>query len=137
MLCLLTVCGLVTLCACSPQMPTISTDPLSDTPTTEAVYTPTLPAPGTRLTLSALLSEMGATMHWSAVKNYEHTRQDAVSATFPVSDADGNECTLVVTFDEAADLLTKAELSYENTTVDILTDDAMVIRKILLAMDEG
>lgn len=132
----LTALMLVTLCACGPQMPSISTDPVSGNPTI-SVGKPTPPAPGTRLTLADLMGEMGATMHWSAMKNYEHTQQDAVSAIFPVSDSQGNECTLVVTFDEAADKLVTAQLSYGDVSIDILTDDTMVIRKIMLAMDEG
>lgn len=131
------VCLLLTLCACGPQMPHISTDPVSaDTPPT-SVGKPSAPAPGTRLTLSDVMGEMGATMRWSAMSNYEHTRLDAVSAVFPVSDAEGNECTLTVTLDEAADTLTSAQLSYGDVSINILTDDTMVIREIMKAMDEG
>lgn len=134
---LVAACLLALLCACSPPMPTISTEPLSSGDGDAAVYTPTLPAPGTPMQLSDLVGEMGAVMHWSAMKNYEHTRQDVLTALFPVSDGEGHECTLTVTFDEAADVLTQATLSYADVSINILTDDTMVIRQIMVAMDEG
>lgn len=128
---LLMLCVLCTvLTACGEPTVTLGGDTPSE-PTT-----PTVAVPAGQMTVSALMGRMGTTMTWSSIASYTHTEVDATHATFRVADTYGKECTLTVTYDEATDTVTEATLSYGETTVNVMTDDTLVMRTIMLAMNE-
>ncbi len=125
----------VTMCACY-QPPTVTVTDPENTPTTEMTAKPTLPAKDGQLTLSLLLGVMKSDMKWSDISAYTHTATDDTHATFTVADNYGKECTLAVTFDAAADTISEATLSYGEESVSVLTDNTLVIRTIMIAMNK-
>lgn len=112
-----------------------STDVVVTTPTDTA--TPTEPVPLGQMTLADLTRLMKPTMAWSAIKMYDHTAVDATHAVFEVSDGNGNLCTLNVTFDEATDTISQADISYGDLTLNALTDSTAVIRDIMVAIRQA
>ena len=108
----------------------------NNTPTTEHDPIPTLPAKEGQMTLSLLLGVMKADMKWSQISSYNHTDVDDTHATFDVADNYGKECTLSVTYDPATDAISEAVLSYKDTSVNVLSDNTLVIRTIMIAMGE-
>ncbi len=104
---------------------------------TENEPTPTIPAKEGQLTLSLLLGLMKPDMKWSQLSPYTHSNVDDTHATFAVADNYGKECTLAVTYDAAADVISEANLSYGDASVSVLTDNTLVIRTIMLAMNEN
>ena len=108
----------------------------TDTTTTEQESKPTIPAKEGQLTLSLLLGLMKPEMKWSVLSPYTHSNTDDTHATFAVADNYGKECTLTVTYDEAADTISQADLSYGDASVSVLTDNTLVIRTIMLAMNK-
>ncbi len=107
----------------------------TDSTTAQNEPTPTVPAKEGQLTLSLLLGLMRPEMKWSQLSPYLHSNTDDTHATFAVADNYGKECTLTVTYDEAADTISQADLSYGDKTVSVLTDNTLVIRTIMLAMN--
>lgn len=124
-----------TMTACYQTPTVVITDPQTATTTTEATRQ-TMPAKEGQLTLSLLLGLMNANMKWSQLSPYTHTLTDDTHTVFAVTDNYGKECTLAVTMDTAADTIAEASLSYGDTTVDVLTDNTLVIRTIMLAMNK-
>ena len=108
----------------------------TDTTTTTHEPKPTVPAKEGQLTLSLLLGLMKPDMKWSQLKPFTHSNTDDTHATFTVADNYGKECTLTVTYDEAADTISQADLSYDDASVSVLTDNTLVIRTIMLAMNK-
>ena len=108
----------------------------TDTTTTTHEPKPTVPAKEGQLTLSLLLGLMKPDMKWSQLKPFTHSNTDDTHATFTVADNYGKECTLTVTYDEAADTVSQADLSYGDASVSVLTDNTLVIRTIMLAMNK-
>ena len=125
----------LTMSACYQPPGGVIDDP-NATATTKDEPTPTLPAKDGQLTLSLLLGVMKADMKWSQLSPYTHTDVDDTHATFAVADNYGKECTLSVTYDAAADTVSEATLSYKDTSVSVLTDNTLVIRTIMLAMNQ-
>ena len=113
----------------SPE--TVTTAPSETVPTT-----PTVPVPKGQLSLSLLMGVMAEDMAWSEISVYDHTDVDDTHAAFAVADGYGKECTLNVTYDAAADTVSEATLSYNDTSVNVLSDDTLVIRTIMIAMNE-
>ena len=138
---ILTVTAIVfTMSACYQPPGGVIVNP-DDTPSGETQPTkeepiPTLPAEEGQLTLSLLLGIMKAKMTWSQLASYNHSKVDDTHATFIVADNYGKECTLNVTYDTATDAISEAVLSYKDVSVDVLTDNTLVIRSIMLAMNE-
>lgn len=135
MLTVLAIAFVMTACYQPPGA--VITDPNSPSQNTTEAPTPTFPAKDGQLTLSLLLGIMKSDMQWSRISPYTHTLNDDTHATFAVADNYGKECTLSVTFDAAADKVTEATLSYKDVSVDVLTDNTLVIRTIMVAMNEG
>ncbi len=108
----------------------------TDTTTTTHEPKPTIPAKEGQLTLSLLLGLMKPDMKWSQLKPFTHSNTDDTHATFTVADNYGKECTLTVTYDESADTVSQADLSYGDASVSVLTDNTLVIRTIMLAMNK-
>ena len=108
----------------------------TDSTTTRHEATPTVPAKDGQLTLSLLLGLMKPEMTWSQLSPYTHSNVDDTHATFAVADNYGKECTLTVTYDAAADTVSQADLSYGDASVSVLTDNTLVIRTIMLAMNK-
>ncbi len=125
-----------TMSACYQPPGAVITDQNPSSQTTKETSKPTFPAKDGQLTLSLLLGFMKADMKWSRISPYTHTLVDDTHATFAVADNYGKECTLAVTFDADADKITEATLSYKETSVDVLTDNTLVIRSIMVAMNE-
>ena len=108
-----------------------------DSTETEETSAPTFPAKEGQMTLSILMSVMGETMKWSKISTYTHDVADDGKAVFAVADNYGKECTLTVAYDESADNVTEAVLSYGDQSVSVLSDNTLVIRTIMIAMNEG
>lgn len=98
------------------------------TATTQKVYT--------QMTLSDLLGYMDTQMKWSTIEPHPHTDVDASHATFAVLNDNGKEAILSVTYDAATDVVSEAVLSYGDVTVNMLSDNTIEMRKILLAMKD-
>jgi len=128
---------MLTMAACYQPPGAVITPGDDTTATTKDAPIPTLPAKDGQLTLSLLLGVMKADMKWSQISAFDHTDVDASHATFAVADNYGKECTLDVTYDSATDVISQATLSYKEQSVDVLTDNTLVIRTIMLAMNEG
>lgn len=129
---------IVTMSACYHPPTAVITDPQS-TPTTQSTgptATPTLPPKDGQLTLSLLIGVMSSNMKWSQLSSYTHTDVDDTHATFTVADNYGKECTLNVTYDAQSDAISEATLVYGSVSVDVLSDNTLVIRDIMLAMNE-
>ncbi len=139
---LLTLCALalsMTACFTAPDVveptddTTASTDaPVEDTP---EETTPTVAVPKGQLSLSLLMGVMSKDMTWSELSVFDHTVTDDTHAVFEVADGFGKTCQLTATFDAAADTVSEATLSYNGTSVNVLTDDTLVIRTIMIAMN--
>lgn len=125
----------VTMCACY-QTPGATITDASSTTTTESKTVPTFPAAEGQLTLALLMGIMRSDMKWSQIGSYTHTDVDDSHATFAVADNYGKECLLSVTYDAATDVISEATLSYEDVSVDVLSDNTLVIRTIMVAMNE-
>lgn len=136
----LTLALMFSLCACfeTPDV-IISEQPDSsdngETVTTHQTKT-TFPAKEGQLTLSLLMSIMSSNMKWSDVSSFVHTDVDDTHASFAVADNYGKECTLDVVYDAQADTVSDAVLSYGDASVSVLSDNTLVIRTIMLAMNE-
>lgn len=125
------VIALCTLAACGDD-----TDVVINSPDTAATTT-TAPVPLGPMTLENLTREMAPDMTWSAIKMYDHTVVDSNHARFEVRDDNDNVCTLDVTFDEAADTVSQADLTYGELTVSVLTDSTAPIRDIMVAIRQA
>lgn len=122
-----TVAGMVLLSGCN-DTPAVIT-PSDSTPTK-----PTVAVPKTQLTLSDLMAINDPNLTWSRLSVFEHTVGDDGTATFKVSDTYGGEATLAVEFDAEKDVVTKADLMYEDLTASILTEDNFALMPIMQAM---
>lgn len=105
-------------------------------PTSTASTKPTVAVEQGTLTLSTLMGMMRETMKWSDFSNYTHTDVDDSHARFIVADSYGKECILSVTYDAEANTVSTADLSYGDTTVSVLSNNTLVIRTIMLAMNK-
>lgn len=123
---------LCSLAGCGDQSDAVITAP--DEPTTTA---PTQPVPLGPMTLEDLTRIMSPAMTWSEIMMYDHTAVDDTHATFEVSDQSGNKCTLAVTYDAIADIVTVADLSYGELTYSVLTDSTAPIRDIMVAIRQA
>lgn len=92
------------------------------------------PVPKGQMTLFDLMMIMSETMAWSDIRDYDHTLVTDTNAVFEVSDEKGNLCTLDVTFDAAADTISKADLTYGDLTLSALTESTSVVRDIMVAI---
>ena len=131
-------CLSMTACFTAPNV-VVPDTPATEatTETTEPIVTKaTVPVPEGQLSLSLIMGIMSADMKWSELSGFEHTATDGTHATFTVADGYGKSCELAVTFDEATDTVSAAKLSYGNTAVNILCDDTIVIRDIMIAMNK-
>ena len=124
--------ALCSLAGCSDNTDAVITTP-SDTVATE----PTAPVPLGPMTLEDLTRIMSPAMTWSDIMMYDHTAVDDTHATFEVSDQSGNKCTLAVTYDAVADIVTVADLSYGDLTFSVLTDSTAPIRDIMVAIRQA
>ena len=79
---------------------------------------------------------MSSHMKWSELSIYTFSAVDDTHASFAVADNYGKECTLNVTYDANADTVSEATLSYGDASVNVLSDNTLVIRTIMLAMNE-
>ena len=113
-----------------------NSDAVISTPT-DAVTEPTAPVPLGPMTLEDLTRIMSPNMTWSDIMMYDYTAVDDTHATFEVSDANGNVCTLAVTYDAVADVVTVADLSYGELTYSVLTDSTAPIRDIMVAIRQA
>ncbi len=132
----------VSLTSCFNEAPTaIITDEQNqpqtpDTPATSATTRPTVAVPEEQLTLNDLMGVMSESMKWSDISGFEHTLTDDTHATFVVADGYGKTCTLNAVFDAASDTLSQAELIHGDTVVNVLTNNTLSIRHIMVALDE-
>ena len=126
----------LTMSACYQPPGGVIDDPDTTATTAKDEPTPTLPAKDGQLTLSLLLGIIKSDIKWSQLSPYTHTDTDDAHATFAVADNYGKECTLSVTYDAATDAVSEAVLSYKDTSVSVLTDNTLVIRTIMLAMNQ-
>lgn len=133
---MLCIAALAVLCLCAAacrETPTVTVDSGDATQTDQTL--PTVAVPDGQMTISALMGRMGPDMTWSSIAAYTHTDEDASHAVFQVADTYGKECTLRVTYDAQTDTVSEATLSYKNTTVSVMTNDTMVMRTIMVAMN--
>ena len=137
-LCVLTaLCLCMTACFTAPDLVINEPDtPATSAPTEPIVTKATVPVPEGQLSLSLIMGIMASDMKWSELSGYAHTTTDDTHAVFTVADGYGKACELAVTFDAAADTVSAADLSYGNTSVNILCDDTIVIRDIMIAMNK-
>lgn len=112
--------------------PTEAGETAEDTNTTN----PTQPIPEGRMALTDLMVIMGPDMAWSDVSDFEHTDISDSEASFTVQNNSGQTCTLTVTYDKAADTVSKATLSCGDVELDALSGETAIIRKILVAMNQ-
>ncbi|MBQ3068528.1 MAG: hypothetical protein IJD01_01095 [Clostridia bacterium] len=125
----------LTLTACFKPSATVETGTSTTTPTETRV---TVAVPKDQLSLELLMTVVDADTAWSELQPYVHTVTDDTHATFTVMNSSGQECTLTVAFDAAADKVTEAVLSYGATSADVLSDDNTVaLRSVMIAMNEG
>lgn len=124
------VTGMALLAGCNDNEPAVIT-PSDSTPTKATVA-----VPASQMTLNDVMAINDDELPWSRLSVFEHTVGDDGAATFKVADTYGEEATMIVEFDEAADAVTKADLMYEDITVSILTDDNFVLMPIVQAMHE-
>lgn len=125
-----TFAAMLLLTGCNPDSPAIIT-PSDSTPTK-----PTVAVPASQMTLNDVMAINDDEMLWSRLSVFEHTMNDDGTATFKVADTYGEEATLVAAFDADADIVTKADLTYGDVTVNILTDDNFVLMPIIQAMHD-
>ena len=104
------------------------------TPNETVETTPTVAVPKGQLSLSLLMGVMSSSMEWSNLSAYDHTLIDDTNALFEVADGFGKTCDLFVTFNADIDTVFEATLSYGGTSVDVLTDDTLVIRDVMTVM---
>lgn len=123
-----TVAAMALFAGCNPDTPAVIT-PSDSTPTK-----PTVAVPKTQMTLSDVMAINAPELIWSRLSVYEHTMNDDGTATFMVADTYGGEATLLVEFDEEKDVVTKADLTFEDLTASILTDDNFAFMPIMKAM---
>ena len=137
---------LFTMTACYQAPPTVEySDPSADPGVTDPADEedepmPTFPAKEGQLTLSLLLGIISENMKWSEVSAYTHELTENEDGTqhahFAVANNYGKECDMNVTFNPDTDEITEATLSYGDVSVDILTDNTLVIRTIMVAMKD-
>lgn len=140
----LTLALVLSLTACF-ETPDVIISDATNAPTTDATDTTnttaqtkvTFPAKEGQLTLSLLMSVMSSNMKWSELSSYTFSAVDDTHASFAVADNYGKECTLDVVYDAEDDTVSEATLSYGDASVNVLSDNTLVIRTIMLAMNEG
>lgn len=132
LLCVLSVM-LVGLCACTGNRPssTVTIDPIDDG---GLAGRPTVAVPNGQMTFNDLMALNGTSISWDRISKYTHSMQSGTSAVFYVADTYGEEMTLQVEFDADQDAVLRADLSYADLTVSLLTDDDAVLVPILQAL---
>lgn len=133
------------LCATLALGTTACFKPTADNPagtvndaTTEPTETRvTVAVPEGQLDLTALMATVDSNTAWSELSSYTHNVNEDGRAVFAVMNSEGKECTLLVTFDEAQDVVTEALLTYKEHALSVLSDDNTVaLRTIMVAMNE-
>ncbi len=138
----ITIALILSLSACFETPDVIISEEPNASDSTDATVTTTpqtkvtFPAKEGQLTLSLLMSVMSSNMKWSELSPFTFSAVDDTHASFTVADNYGKECTLDVVYDAASDTVSEATLSYGDASVNVLTDNTLVIRTIMLAMNE-
>ncbi len=122
-----------------PEVVKITTTKAPTTTTNPAFsyYPPAVEVPATKLQIGNMQALMSSTLAWSTLKAYDHTIAADGSAVFAVSDGHGYDLMLTVVFDETADTVSVADLTFEDTTVSLLTEQKQrTLLQILKAQDD-
>lgn len=128
------LCAAMTSCYEAP--PTII-DPVDDTAATTTTTAPTEEQGPLTPTVSDVFILYSTELAWSDLEPFAHTKTGDNTAHFDLVDKYGEQCALDVVIDPESGLLTEANITYNELTQTLLTDEYADLAEILRAMSEA
>ena len=126
------LCALMTSCYEAP--PTVI-DPVDDTPTTTATATVEEETGPLKPTVSDVFVLNSTELSWNDLNVFEHTMTGDNTAHFDIVATNGNVCSLDVVIDPESGLVTEANITYDDMTQTLLTDDYFELVPIIRAIN--
>lgn len=90
-----------------------------------------------RMNASHLLSIYGTLMNWYDVMGFEHTEETPGKAVFPVICGENLTGTLEVDYNPDTAEVSRADMTLNDVTVSLLSDDLTVLKPIMDEMRKG